>query len=331
MNNQKKLISVVIPAYNVARYIKQSLFSVMSQTYKEFEIIIVNDGSTDNTGEILAEYAKKDSRITIITQDNKGLAAARNTGLRNAKSEYICIFDSDDIMLPDKLLKQYKFLESHPEYDITYSDLYHFIDGKKSIYHHPMRALSDPQYNSLLYGNVINPNTVFFRSSVFEQYGGFDESFRSAEDWEFWLNLSFNGVNFGYQPERLTLYRVRGDSLSSNSIMMSVTPIRVLEKQLNREINDKQEQIIKSRIEYWNERLYISYLRIGKTDEAKAIENKFNKNKIFIKFILLIPSWVFVIRYLIKKKIQFPFIYKRVKDINTENYLKAVEKHGKDK
>ncbi|MFA6385996.1 MAG: glycosyltransferase [Candidatus Paceibacterota bacterium] len=328
--DNQKLISVVIPAYNVAGYIKQSIFSVVSQTYKNLEIIIVNDGATDNTGEIIEEYAKKDNRIKIITQENKGLAAARNTGLSNAKGEYICILDSDDIMLPDKILQQYNFLELHPEYGICYSGAYHFIDGSKDIYYHPIKVLFDPQYESLLYGNIINPNTVFFRRSVFEKYGGFDESLRSAEDWDYWLTLAYNGVKFGYQPERLTLYRVRSSSLSSDYIMMSITPIRVLKKQSSRQISTKQKDIIESRITYWNKKLYISYLRSGKIDEAKAMENKINKNEIFFKLILLIPPWIFTFRYLIINKIQFPLHYKKVRDKNIENYLQVIEHYEKN-
>ena len=269
ISNQKKLVSIIVPAYNVAQYIRQSLSSILLQTYRELEIIIVNDGSTDNTGEILTEYEKKDPRIIVITQQNKGLAAARNTGLKQAKGEYLCIFDSDDIMLPDKISQQHEFLELHSEHGVCYSGSYHFMDDNKNIYHHPVGVLSGSQYESLLHGNIINPNTVFFRHSVFEKYGGFDETLRSAEDWDYWLTLTYNGVRFGYQPLKLTLYRVRNNSLSANSIMMSQTPISVLDKQLNRSlVNDKQKEIIKSTIDYWRMRLYISYVMNNEITEA---------------------------------------------------------------
>ncbi len=323
--NPTTLVSVVIPAYNVADYIEQSIFSVVSQTYKELEIIVVDDGSTDATAAIADAYAKQDTRIRIITQSNKGLAAARNTGIANAHGDYVCILDSDDIMLPNKIAEQYAFLDSHPEYNIAYSDLYHFMDGKKSVYHHPIAPLSTPHYESLLYGNVINPNTVFFRRSLFEKYGGFDESIRSAEDWEYWLHVAWNGSTFGYQPIKLTLYRVRNNSLSANAVVMSETPIRVLEKQLLRSVNHHQREIILSRIAFWNKRLYIAYLKKGNKEAAKAIENKIPQSSLFFKLLYLVPAWVLKVRYFIIKKIKFPVYYKRIQDTSVENYLEKVE------
>lgn len=304
-----KLVSIIIPAYNVEKYIRQSIFSVLQQTYKEIEIIIVDDGSTDSTGSIIAEYSAKDTRITILTQKNRGLAAARNTGLRHAKGEYLCILDSDDIMLPEKIAKQLEFLEQHPEFDITYSDLYHFIDGTSDVYHHTMGALGDNQYQTLLLGNVINPNAVFFRRSVFEKCGGFDETLRSAEDWEYWLNVAYHKIKFGYQPIPLTLYRMRNNSLSANSVVMMETPIRVLEKQLLLPLGNIEMQIVKTKIEYWKKRLYLAHLRNGKN----------------------LRSWVLKLRLWLIKKITFPLRFKKMHNAKVEHYLQQVEQYGKNR
>ncbi len=323
-----KLVSVVIPAYNVEKYIKQAIESVLLQDYKNLEIIVVDDGSTDNTGKILSEYEKKDSRIKVITQINKGLAGARNTGLVYAKGDYLCILDSDDIMLPDKISKQSEFLEFNPEYDITYSGLYHFVDGDNDIFHHPINALGYLQYDSLLYGNVINPNTVFFKRSVFESCGGFDETLRSAEDWEYWLNLTYRGLKFGYQEIPLTLYRMRKNSLSANSILMMQTPLNVLEKQLSLSLNDKQKQIIELEIEHWRKRLCMSYFTSGNKKEAKKIMLKMTQSRALLKFASMIPPWLLKLRYFIMKKIKFPISFKPIENSEVKNYLLSIEKYG---
>lgn len=323
----EKLVSVIIPAYNVSQYVRQTVFSVIIQSYKNLEIIIVNDGSTDDTNEIINEYVSKDSRIIVINQENKGLASARNTGIKHAKGEYLCIIDSDDIMLPNKIYEQYKFLENNPECDFTYSDLYHFIDGTNKIYHHLVSELSLDPYTSLLYGNAINPNAVFFRRAVYDKWGGFDERLRSAEDWDYWLTLSYNGVNFKYQPLALTLYRMRKNSLSANKITMSITPLEVLKKQLNRKISITQIDIIKKRIQYWEKRLYFSYMQNGNNIKAREIIKNILNHKNILRFISRIPSCIFIIKGYIMKKINFVLYFKKIKNDNLTLFLSELQKN----
>jgi glycosyltransferase involved in cell wall biosynthesis/O-antigen ligase len=233
--DQEKLISVIIPAYNIENYISKTIESVLSQTYKNLEIIIVDDGSTDNTNNIIQKYAKKEKRIIVLSQNNKGPSAARNLGFSVAKGEYLCIIDGDDIMLPEKIESQACLLESNPSIGFTYSKVYYFKDKINDIYIRDLAAIdgSDLVHQKLLkYGTFITPNSVFFRKNVFDQFGGFDESLRSSEDFDYWLSLSKRGVNFLHQDKYLTLCRIREGSATSNSIVIYSTLITVFERYL---------------------------------------------------------------------------------------------------
>ena len=129
MKNQKPLVSVIVPVYNVEKYLEECLDSIINQTLEDIEIICVNDGSTDNSLKILKKYAKKDNRIKIINQKNCGLGCARNSGLNQSQGDYIFFLDSDDYLNPNILEKLYpKALESHSEIGkLSHFDLTSFI------------------------------------------------------------------------------------------------------------------------------------------------------------------------------------------------------------
>ena len=214
---EKSLVSVIIPAYNAAPYISEAIESVIAQTYPAVEIIVVDDGSTDATKDTVHAYWKE-GKIIYIYQENKGLSAARNAGIRAAQGEYIALLDSDDIFLPSKIERQVAYLESHSACDICYCDIYHFYD------HEPDRLLK-LQYSyysgkdvfpHLLWKNFINPLSVVFRRSVFEQCGYFNEAMRRSEDWEYWVRAAHYGAQFHFLPEILAKYRMRKGSLTND-------------------------------------------------------------------------------------------------------------------
>ena len=207
--SKKPLVSIVIPAYNVESYIKNAIESALNQTYKNIEIIVIDDGSTDSLKKALEPYLKS-KKIKYIYQENKGLAGARNTGIKNARGEYIALLDSDDEFLPEKIERQIAYLENHPECDICYCDLWHFYEEE------PGRLLKlnykyysgEDTFPKLLEKNFINPLTVVLRRSIIERYGYFDEKYRRSEDWELWLRLSYQGVQFCVLPEILAKHRL---------------------------------------------------------------------------------------------------------------------------
>lgn len=196
-------VSVVIPTYNRARLLKRAIQSVLEQTYQDFEIIVVDDGSTDNTEEIVRSFG--DGRVRYIRyKENKGEAAARNTGIKAAKGKYIASQDSDDEWLPEKLEKQMKtFQNASPKVGVVYTGFWK-LQGDKKIYI-PSSAIAQKEgniYNSLLEINFIGTPTTLIRKECFERVGMFNEILRDFVDWEMWLRISKH-YHFEYIKESL--------------------------------------------------------------------------------------------------------------------------------
>lgn len=209
------IISVVIPAYNAALYIGSAIDSVLAQTYPAIQIVVVDDGSTDATPALLHPYWQAE-KIICIRQENKGLAAARNAGIRASSGDYIALLDADDLFLPEKLARQAAYLDAHPRCGVSYCGLWHFDDAAPDT----MLMLDYAYYSgaevfpALLKKNFINPLSVVMRRSVFDAVGYFDESLRRSEDWDFWTRAAYASVRFDYLPERLAKYRMSTTSLS---------------------------------------------------------------------------------------------------------------------
>ncbi|MEB3175639.1 MAG: glycosyltransferase family 2 protein [Cyanobacteriota bacterium] len=223
-----KLVSVIIPVYNVEAYIAQTIESVLAQTYQNFEIIIVNDDSPDRSAEICQQFS--DPRIKIVHQPNRGLAGARNTGIRCAQGDYLAFLDSDDLWAPDKLAKQVAHLEASPQVGVSFCRSA-FIDGTGNplgIYQMPKLTGITPEY--LLCRNPVgNGSAPVIRRQVLEEirfwenrHGEvedfyFDEAFRQSEDIECWLRIALQTAwQIEGIPEALTLYRVNGEGLSAD-------------------------------------------------------------------------------------------------------------------
>jgi glycosyltransferase involved in cell wall biosynthesis len=218
MPSSKGLASIVMAAYNAAPYIRETVESALAQTYKSVEIIVVDDGSTDGTREVLAPYIERNA-ITYIRQENKGPSAARNVGIAHSRGEFIAFLDADDIFMPEKVEKQVGYLAAHPECGVSYCGVRHFEDT------HPERLmqLKGNYYSGkdvlpgLLGKNFIITLSVVLRRSAIDMVGGFDESFRRSEDWELWFRLAHHGVQFSYLPEVLAECRLHAGSLSRGS------------------------------------------------------------------------------------------------------------------
>jgi glycosyltransferase involved in cell wall biosynthesis len=216
----KPTVSVITPAYNMERYISETINSVLSQTFTDFEYLIINDGSTDNTLEIAKSFALKDSRIRIISQQNSGLAAACNTGIKNAQGEYVSFIDADDIWHPSKLMVQLQQIQSlSPEFGAVFcwSEL---IDTQSQ----PIGRKQTPTvgaYNSfsLLKGNCPpgNRSCLLIRQQCFTEVGLFDEKISGADDFEMWLRITCSSQYpyFYAFSDVLTMYRVGEGRISS--------------------------------------------------------------------------------------------------------------------
>lgn len=229
-NRAFPLVSVIIPAYNAARFIKEALDSVFAQTYPYFEVMLVNDGSPDTPDleEVLRPYIK---RINYIKQENRGLSGARNSGLRAASGKLVALLDADDIWLPDYLMEQVTFLQNRPEFDLVYSDARMFGETP-----HAGKRYMDlfPSNGEATAAAIVSRQCHVFVSVLARREVlvtiGFDESLRSCEDFDCWIRFAAAGHRIGYQRKVLVLCRRRKDSLSADFGTMAHYKFMVLAK-----------------------------------------------------------------------------------------------------
>jgi glycosyltransferase involved in cell wall biosynthesis len=203
-------VSVVIPCYNYGRYLVEAVESVIAQTYRDFEIIIVNDGSPDNTLEVAKGLIEKYPayNIRLIDQPNSGVAAARNNGITAAGGEYVLPLDADDMLEPTFLEETVAFLEKNPEAAFAYTEMQLF--GEVSEEQRNSRFAMDYSFKKLKTVQFI-PYCNLLRKSAWEAVGGYKKV--NYEDWEFPLSLGEAGYRGGFIDKRLLLYRKHGDSL----------------------------------------------------------------------------------------------------------------------
>jgi glycosyltransferase involved in cell wall biosynthesis len=233
LSDSSQLVSVIIPAYNSSPYIQEALDSVFAQTYPNYEVIVVNDGSPD-TSELELVLAPYRQRVIYITQENRGLAGARNTGLRMARGEFVALLDADDIWLPDYLQEQLTFLAGHPEFDLCYCNARFFGD---SVFSGKDFMTVCPSNGDVTAAAIISGRCHVFVSVTARRTAlssiGFDESLRSCEDFDCWLRFTAAGHRIGYHRTILVLYRKHGKSLSADPVWMAEHHIQVLTKDLS--------------------------------------------------------------------------------------------------
>ncbi len=223
MNNKNTpLISVVIPTFNSGNFIRETIEPVLNQTYKNFEIIVVDDESTDNTVSILEELSGKDERITYYQIPHSGRPSVpRNYGVEKSNGEYIAFLDSDDIWIKDKLEKQISEFKKHPDYIFVYSMSVTFGDVNIFSPHYEVLPLlykvCKTKHDLISKGNSITCSTVLIKKEYFQKVGGFDEdiNLKAVEDYDLWIRLSELG-SFGFVPRIQTYYRVHGKQSSAD-------------------------------------------------------------------------------------------------------------------
>ena len=206
-------VSVVIPAYNQAQYLRQAIDSVLGQTYRDFEIIVVDDGSTDETAAIAKSYGEQ---VIYVYQENLGLAGARNTGIRHAQSKHICLLDADDEWLPQYLEKMTRLAAEDPGAAVYYCCA-QGIDPHGDELPQIFGCRGDQTgdlLDALLRVNFIIPSTVMLNYEVIPAGERFDVRFRRKQDRELWIRLLRQGHHFRELPETLVRYRIHGESLS---------------------------------------------------------------------------------------------------------------------
>lgn len=208
-------VSIVIPAYNNGRFVGSAVESIFAQTYKDYEVIVVDDGSTDNTRHQLVPYM---DRIQYIYQENQERSAARNRGVAESTGEYLAFLDSDDRLLPNKLGVQVDELDRRPEIGLVASG-YEFIDEQGKLLHSEMPWVYNPSITLetlLLYG-LTSPNAVLMRREWFDRIGGFDPRYQGPEDIDLWCRLNLQGCKMDWVRELVCQYRLHSTN-STNDV-----------------------------------------------------------------------------------------------------------------
>lgn len=220
----KKMVSVVIPSYNCGKYILEAIESILAQSYSKHEIIVVDDGSTDNTKEIIQQYIKSHEKIKYFYQNNKGPGAARNIGIKKAKGEFIAFLDADDLWKKEKLTKSIEFMERNNFDWLCTSMIKVNEEGNKVI-----KRISDDSWvlnaetkeirqlkNGLFFFSSIpvHTPTIVAKRKCFAKVGLFDERFLIGEDTDLWLRFEEAGFKGGYVDEPLTIYRYNENSIT---------------------------------------------------------------------------------------------------------------------
>ncbi|HVS80696.1 MAG TPA: glycosyltransferase [Pyrinomonadaceae bacterium] len=257
-SSSEPTVTVIIPTYNYAHFIGEAIRSVQAQTYQDWECIVVDDGSSDDTREVVAGYATSDERIRYVHQPNRGLAAARNTGLGLAKGKLIQFLDSDDLIEKEKIEKQVQFLEQHADVDIVYGNTRYFRTEHPEERLYSSWSEDKPWMPEITEGvdalkalvqRVIVVHAPLLRRSVVDDVGLFDESMKACEDWHFWIRCAALGKRFRYLEESGTLALIRwhAQSMSQHDRFMTMNIVG-MRKKVNRLIQSKEIRVLNRRL-----------------------------------------------------------------------------------
>jgi glycosyltransferase involved in cell wall biosynthesis len=285
MITKDPLVSVIIPSYNYAHFLPETLESVINQTWANWECIIINDGSTDNTEMVSLEYCKKDNRICYYAQSNGGLSSARNTGIKLSRGEYLLFLDADDIIHPDKIIKHLNYFESNISAHVVYSNFSYFYETGVYIDSPFKRVkLNEDAFSDFLlnwgFEFVIPIHSPIIKSYLIKDNNiWFEESLRAREDWLFWIKLTQLKAKFVFIDERLSFYRKHVSSMVYNSEHMITNTIiacfrvyEMLPANLKPEFENKYSKYLSKSLEesknnllqFHNSRIYIIYRKLKK-------------------------------------------------------------------
>lgn len=311
--NHRPIVSIITPTYNSAKYLPRAVTSALNQTYPDLELIVINDGSTDDTQEILKPYFK-DKRLKYFYQSNRGIASARNLGIEKSSGRFIAFLDADDEFLPTKIERQLKTLKEKPDYGVCYSDILHFYDtNPRKFFHHRYSYPSGNLFEPLLKKQFINPLSVFVRREVIEKYGLFDETLRHTEDWDLWLRWAWAGVKFYYLNEILAYYLATGANKMSrleHEPGMKENSLKAFIKIQNKlNFEDQKKYHFDKIIKKLKAKTILAYLMLGDKNSAR----RFAKDLIFWKFMIFaIPKKIWQFSLVLTRKIKHRLLLKKL-------------------
>jgi glycosyltransferase involved in cell wall biosynthesis len=220
-------VSVVIPAYNAAAYLAGAVDSVLAQTFGDRELVVVDDGSTDATPQVLEGYG---SSVRVVRQANQGVAAARNRGLRESRGRWVAFLDADDQWAPDKLARQVEALRGQPGHGACATRFTVVDEGKGPVEVRGARSGEATLEALLLNGNVVGtPSTVISERTLLEACGGFDPALSQCADWDLWIRVALRTA-FVCLEEPLVAYRRHGSNMSRSVPLLEADTLRLLDK-----------------------------------------------------------------------------------------------------
>lgn len=270
------LISIIMPAYNAQHFIAEAIDSVIGQTYGTWELLIINDGSTDATGEIINNYCSHDERIKAVHQSNKKLGAARNAGIVNASGQWIAFLDADDLWHPQKLHRQLHLAAAKPDVGLIFTDGTIFYTNTETTapYDTLYGQFEGVEMYKLLYtGNYIPVLSVLVKTTLVKAVGLQDESpnLYGCEDWDYWLRFCLSGVVFYGMEDKLFRYRRHLANMSNNEALMRYARANVFLKNLRNDLlNSREKNNVKSFIDI----TICQFVKTGKITEATLLSKK---------------------------------------------------------
>jgi glycosyltransferase involved in cell wall biosynthesis len=296
-------VSIIVPTYNRAHLVTETIDSILAQTFKDFELIVVDNESTDNTEEVIKSYT--DRRIKYFRHQNNGVVAVnRNYGISKANGEYIAFCDDDDLWMPEKLERQVKLLDLNKELGLVYSDCY-LIDENGNLERDTLltwlKLLRGNVFDKLFQFNFIPMLTVIVRREVLSKVGGFNPKYIIAQDHDLWLRIAEHyPIDFTEEP--LAKYRIHGGSASRNRELAANEGFQLTEYWLEKKANLERgfRGKVKQRQAILNGSLMLYYFRNG--EKRKAISKSMNLIRLFPYSLVLVPMVIAKLRHVLNPR-----------------------------
>ncbi len=281
-------VSVVIPCYNQARFLPQAIQSVEKQTYPNVEIVVVNDGSTDDTSKVAALFEK----VVLVNQVNQGLAAARNTGINHARGEYLIFLDADDVLLPDAIRRQVAIMDENKTLGFVTGG-HITADESLNSRHTVTSSINERHYENLLVRNYVGMHAaVMYRAAVLQQLK-FDATLHACEDYDLMLRIAAKYPVFSH-AHPIAIYRGHSGNMSDNLTMMLEQALHVLQKQKEnlqtRAQKSAYQKGIRNWVDFYCYRIYTQITNLpphSKKLETKLLQTLWQyKRRLYIRFYL---------------------------------------------
>jgi len=297
-DEQAALVSIVLPVYNGEKYLAESLDSILAQTYRNWELVIINDGSTDSTENLILKY--QDKRIKYFPNDvNKGIIFSLNRGLRESNGIYIARIDADDIALPYRLEKQVRFLSENPDYDLCGSYFQTIDSNGRLLKNVTFPANNRDAQSYLLLHNCFCHSAIMMRTGIAKDLK-YDENFQVCEDYDLWYRISRTGKILNL-PEFTTLYRVHDNNMSTRKSEIMFAHVNKINKRI---LDDLGIEYSKSELDVHSNALSYNAFFFGNPDRIRSLENwmvklysylKKNGNyNAFLCYQILIEKWIVI-------------------------------------